>query len=207
MALALLAAPVRAQTVLDSGLPGPRVLVVGGIHGNEPSGALAAAALARGPAPARGRLTVLPEANPEAIAAGQRAAARPGARDLNRSFPGSPDGPDARRAAEVFALARDADLVLDLHEEGPAWQEADLATLVVAPAASAFAMDLLEALDRRGAPFAFTGGAPGGSLAGELGRLGRRALVVEVPARLPQAERIRLHLLVVEQALALLDMR
>lgn len=199
--------PAPAQTVLDSGRPGPRVLVVGGIHGDEPSGALAAAALAGGAAPARGRLTVLPQANPEALAAGQRSAPRPGARDLNRAFPGSGDGADARRAAEVFALARDADLVLDLHEEGGAWAEADLATLVVAPAASAFAMELLEQLERAGAPFAFTGGAPAGSLVGELGRLGRRALVVEVPARLPRAERVRLHLLVAERALGLLGMR
>lgn len=193
--------------VLESGLPGPRVLVVGGIHGNEPSGMLAARALAQGRAPLRGRLTVLPEANPEALEAGERTAPRPGARDLNRVFPGTGEGPDAQRAAAVFALTGDADLVLDLHEEGLAWPEADLATLVVAPAAASFAMDLLEALEGSGARFAFTGGAPDGSLVGELGRRGRRALVVEVPARLPQAERVRLHLLVVEAALGQLGMR
>lgn len=193
--------------VLDSGAPGPRVLVVGGIHGNEPSGMLAAAALAGGRRPLRGRLTVLAEANPEALRAGERTAPRPGAKDLNRVFPGGEEGPDARRAAEIFALTRDADLVLDLHEEGALWPEPDLATLVVSPPASAFAMDLLEALEQRGGKFAFTGGAPAGSLAGELGRLGRQALVVEVPARLPRGERIRLHLLVVETALGQLGMR
>ncbi|MDR3673607.1 MAG: succinylglutamate desuccinylase/aspartoacylase family protein [Holophaga sp.] len=193
--------------VLDSGRPGPRVLVVGGIHGNEPSGALAAAVLAQGRRPVRGRLTVLAEANPEALQAGERSAHRPGAQDLNRVFPGGAAGPDARRAAEVFALARDADLVLDLHEEGPLWPEPDLATLVVSPPAAGFAMDLLEALEGRGGRFAFTGGAPDGSLVGELGKRGRRALTVEVPARLPRAERIRLHLLVVEVALGQMGMR
>lgn len=193
--------------MLEGPVPGPRVLVVGGIHGNEPSGMLAATALAGGRRPLRGRLTVLAEANPEALRAGERRAPRPGAEDLNRVFPGGGEGPDARRAAQVFALTRDADLVLDLHEEGLAWPEPDLATLVVSPAASGFAMDLLEALEARGARFAFTGGAPAGSLVGELGRLGRQALVVEVPARLPRAERIRLHLLVVEVALDQLGMR
>ena len=193
--------------MLDSGLPGPRVLVVGGIHGNEPSGMLAATVLAGGRRPLRGRLTVLPEANPEALQAGERTAHRPGAQDLNRVFPGGADGPDARRAAQVFTLALDADLVLDLHEEGPLWPEPDLATLVVSPPAAAFAMDLLEALEARGGRFAFTGGAPDGSLAGELGRRGRQALVVEVPARLPRAEGVRLQLLAVEAALGQLGMR
>ena len=209
LALALLGGPLLAgeAAVLDSGQPGPRVLVVGGIHGNEPSGALAANLLAQGPRPRRGRLTVLAEANPEALRAGERSAPRPGAQDLNRVFPGGTDGPDARRAAEVFALTRDADLVLDLHEEGPLWPEPDLATLVVSPPAAGFAMDLLETLEGRGGRFAFTGGAPEGSLVGELGKRARQALVVEVPARLPSARRIQLHLLVVQAALDQLGMR
>ena len=202
-----LAGAAPEVTVVDSGHPGPRVLVVGGIHGNEPSGMYAAATLAQGVTLLRGRLTVLPEANPEALAAGTRTAPRPGAQDLNRAFPGAGDAPDARRAAAVFALAMDADLVLDLHEEGPAWTELDLATLVVAPAASAFAMELMEALQEQDVQFAFTGGAPRGSLVGELGRLGRQALVVEVPARLPRSERVLLHLQVAEMALRLLGMR
>jgi predicted deacylase len=183
------------------------VLVVGGIHGNEPSGARAAAVLAKGAVPLQGSLTVLAAANPEALAAGERSAPRPGSQDLNRTFPGTGEGPEAQRAAAIFALAREADLVLDLHEEGSAWGEADLPTLVVSPAAAAFAMDLLDTLAARGIHFAFTGGAPAGSLVGELGALGRQALVVEVPARLPREERVRLHVLVVEEVLHLLRLR
>jgi len=209
MKLLLLAACVllprlAAQAVLtrDSGRPGPRLLVVGGIHGDEPSGALAAKALAKGLVPKRGTLLLLPEANPEALAAGVRSQGSP-AVDLNRTFPGT----DTSRPATIFALARSADLVLDLHEEGRAWTEADLPTLVLSPAASTFAMALLETLEARGIRFAFTGGAPAGSLVGELGNLGRMAMVVEVPARWSLQRRIRTHRLVVEAACAQLGMR
>jgi predicted deacylase len=183
------------------------VLIVGGIHGNEPSGALAAAILARDAVPRQGRIIVLANANPEALAANERSAPRPGSKDLNRVFPGTTEGVDSQRAAAIFALAKDADLVLDLHEEGSAWLEADLPTLVVSPAAAAFALELLETLEARGCPFAFTGGAPAGSLVGELGTLGQKAMVVEVPARLSRDERVRMHLLVVEAALGLLHLR
>jgi predicted deacylase len=197
-ALVSLPAAAQAAFTLDSGLPGPRVVVVGGIHGDEPSGARAAQALAEGPRPLRGVLMVLPEANPGALAARTRTA--PGQPDLNRTFP------EGALAAPLFQIALQGDLVLDLHEEGGAWPEADRPTLVVAPAASAFALDLLEALPPSEG-FAFTGGAPAGSLVGELGRLGRRALVVEVPARLPLEARIALHRQVVEAALRLLGLR
>lgn len=195
---------LEAQAVIarDSGRPGPRLLVVGGIHGDEPSGALTAKALAKDPVPKRGALLLLPEANPEALAAGERSQGAP-AVDLNRTFPGT----GTSRPARIFALARSADLVLDLHEEGRAWTEADLPTLVLSPAASAFAMALLEALEARGIRFAFTGGAPAGSLVGELGNLGIKAMVVEVPARWSLKRRIRTHRLVVEAACAQLGMR
>jgi predicted deacylase len=197
----------RDTTVLDSGIAGPKLVVIGGLHGDEPSGTQAATILIQGPRPKRGRLFILAKANPEAIAAGKRVAPHPNAQDLNRVFPGGGDTEEARRAASIFELAKDVDLVLDLHEEGSAWLEADLPTLVVSPASSAFAMDLLEALDAKGLHFAFTGGAPAGSLVGELGTRGRKALVMEVPARSSLEERIRMQLLVVEVALDRLDMR
>jgi len=198
-----------AWVLLDSGRPGPAVAVVGGLHGDEPSGAEAARALVGRGAPARGSLAVLAEANPAALAAGTRAA--PGGSDMNRLFGerrlGQDGGPEARRAAAILEAALGADLVLDLHEEGGAWGEADLPTLVLSPAAAGLALDLVEALRDSGMPFAFAGGAPAGSLAGELGRLGRRALVVEVPARLSGQDRVRMQLAVVEAALRLLGMR
>ncbi len=185
----------------DSGVPGPRVLVVAGLHGDEPSGIRAAKAL-KMQRPKRGALVLLPEAHGEAIAAGTRMGGDPPV-DLNRSFPGAEDS----LVGGIFALALQADLVLDLHESGAAWPEGDQPTLVVSPAAAPFALELLEALERKGTRFAFTGGAPAGSLVGELGARDRKAFVVEIPARYPLNRRVRLHRLVVETACALLGMR
>lgn len=186
----------------DSGVPGPRVLVVAGLHGDEPSGIRAARTLAMARRPERGALVFLFEAHAEAVAAGTRMGGDPPV-DLNRAFPGAegslPDG--------IFSLALESDLVFDLHESGAAWPESDQPTLVVSPAAASFALELLEALERRGARFAFTGGAPAGSLVGELGARDRKAFVVEIPARYPMSKRVRLHRLVVETACGLLGMR
>lgn len=138
-------------------------------------------------------------ANPEALTLGQRATE---AGDLNRAYPdGNP------RASALFAQALEADLVLDLHESGTAWQEADVPTLVLSPAAAPFALDLLQRLNRRRPSFAYTGGAPAGSLVGELGNAGRTALVVEIPARLPLRQRLALHRRVVEASLDQLGLR
>ncbi len=195
--------------VLDSRRSGKVVLVIGGAHGDEPSGAQAARRLAAAPPPRNGLVLVLPEANPAALAAGTRSAPTPGGADLNRLYPGDktarlPEEP--ARAAAIFALALKADLVIDLHEEGLAWAEADLPTIVFSPPAAALVMDLVQAASAAGRDFVFTGGAPAGSLVGELGRAGRKAILVEVPARLPLEERTRLHLAVIEACLVLLGM-
>ncbi|HRZ64291.1 MAG TPA: succinylglutamate desuccinylase/aspartoacylase family protein [Spirochaetia bacterium] len=206
-----------AFLLLDSGLPGPAVAVVAGIHGDEGSGPIAARELASAGPPRRGRLLVLAEANPAALAASSRAA--PGGRDLNRLFPRTGSGPaeaapaagrdpeEARAEALLGVLLGEADLVLDLHEEGGAWDEADLPTLVLTEAAAELALELVEELRDLGMPFDFVRGAPEGSLAGELGGRGRAALVVEAPARLPLEERVRVHLAAVRGALGLLGMR
>jgi len=206
--------------LVDSGKPGPLLLVVAGMHGDEPSGPLAARILASFGADAalpgqswsigRGALLVLPEANPEACSAGLRESPpKTGlpAEDLNRLFPGHRRGGEGpARAAEIFAAALGADLSIDLHESGWAWTEADSPSLVLSPAAAPFALELLEALDGKGAPFAFTGGAPYGSLVWALGAKGRAAIGVEAPARLSEAERIALHLAVVRESATLLGM-
>jgi predicted deacylase len=187
------------------------VLVVGGTHGNEASGARAVRILAAGPPPRTGVLVLVPEANPEALAARTRTAPirTPGvpSADLNRIYPGTGSEPEAPRAAAIFALARGADLVLDLHEEGGAWTEADEPTLVIAPPAASFALELLETLANRKPAFTFTGGSPAGSLTGTAGDAGIRAMTVEIPVRLPFPERVELQLRVVEAALAQLGMR
>lgn len=102
--------------VLQGAEDGPTIYLLAGVHGDETAGWLAAgllkAASLRG-----GTLYILSPANPYGAAHDQRKTAE--GRDINRNFPGDPDGCDAERiAADIYADIQDKqpDLVLDLHE-------------------------------------------------------------------------------------------
>ena len=103
--------------VTHSGVEGPRVLVLGGVHGNEPGGWLAAEAIAEW-TPAAGSLLVVPRANVLATQALERTLPELG--DLNRLYPGDPEHalPMGRMASAIVGAATEfeVDLVLDLHE-------------------------------------------------------------------------------------------
>jgi len=89
-------------SIHHSGLDGPRVMVLGGVHGNEPGGWLAAEAIANWEVRS-GSLIVLPRLNWRAAAAFARTL--DGFGDLNRLYPGHPEGlPMARMAGEVTTL-------------------------------------------------------------------------------------------------------
>jgi len=104
-------------TIRSTGTAGPVLMVLGGVHGNEPGGWLAAERIAEW-APEVGVLAVLPRANRLAINGFLRMSDGEG--DLNRQYPGDPasEDPMSRLAAEVTSLARElrADVVMDLHE-------------------------------------------------------------------------------------------
>jgi predicted deacylase len=109
---------------------GPTALVVGGVHGDEPEGQIAALRLAREAEPddVHGRLVVVPCASPEASRAYTRL--WPSGANLNRSFPGRPDGSEDEQLADYFSrvLIARADVVVDLHSGGrssliPVWSE------------------------------------------------------------------------------------
>ena len=106
--------------VRHSGVRGPAVMVLGGVHGNEPGSWLAAASLPEIEI-TRGSLIVVPRANVVATRLGERTTEELG--DLNRLYPGSSlaERPMARMASRLIALARQygAELLLDLHES---WQ-------------------------------------------------------------------------------------
>ncbi|MFP6899383.1 MAG: succinylglutamate desuccinylase/aspartoacylase family protein, partial [Opitutales bacterium] len=110
-----------AWHVIDSGKPGPVVMIVGGIHGNEPAGARAAEQIRHWPI-ARGKLVVVPKANWTGLQAGIRFVPNSPRelRDLNRNFPKTGEGNEVRGslAAEIWALAKQSkpDWLLDLHE-------------------------------------------------------------------------------------------
>ena len=153
--------------ILDSGKPGASALVLGGTHGNEPAGYIAATLIVENALPQSGRLFVMPHANRSSMthtdyqeasprllvfqgASGRRIfrygsrATNPtdqwpdpdiyihassgqklsGAetRNLNRAYPGRPDGTFTEKVAyAITALVRaeKMDIVLDLHEASP----------------------------------------------------------------------------------------
>ncbi|HXH02213.1 MAG TPA: M14 family metallopeptidase [Candidatus Competibacteraceae bacterium] len=111
--------------------PGPRVAVTAGIHGDELEGVYLCHRLAawlealeqRAPEALRGRIELYPALNPTALDGLRRTI--PGCEtDLNRSFPGHPQGLPAQRLAHAVLQALDGcDLVVDVHASNRYLQE------------------------------------------------------------------------------------
>lgn len=131
---------------------GPRLIVLGAVHGNETCGTSGIrrvmAELADGSlALARGSLTLVPVANPVAYARGQRE----GDRNLNRDFRAviSPESAEDRIANHLAPLLAEHDVLLDLHSFssqgeafafiGPADNQHDLEPFAQAAAEEALA--------------------------------------------------------------------
>ena len=109
---------------------GPTAVVFGGVHGDEPEGQVAALNLARDTRPedVLGRLIIVPCASMDAARGFTRL--WPSGANLNRSFPGSPDGPPDEQLADFVSrfLFPLADVVIDMHSGGrsglcPPWSE------------------------------------------------------------------------------------
>lgn len=100
---------------------GPTMLLTGGNHGDEYEGPIALQRLAASldPAAMTGRAIILPTLNAPAFRAGRRTSPIDGG-NLNRLFPGRPDGTVTERIAHhvIEALVPLADLVLDFHSGG-----------------------------------------------------------------------------------------
>lgn len=97
--------------------PGPRVLVLGGVHGNEVGGIVAAGGLIDEMPPLRrGTVTIVPVAHEAAHHADSRVSPLDGG-NLARSFPGDPTGgPTSALAAMIDAeLIAHHDVLIDLH--------------------------------------------------------------------------------------------
>lgn len=102
--------------VIKSGVAGPVFMVIGGTHGNEVSGYLAARQV-KNFRVKKGTLIVIPEANRLADLAGTRTT--PTIYDLNRSFPSTSSGtPDDVLARSMWKAIKDYKVqwLLDLHE-------------------------------------------------------------------------------------------
>ena len=146
---------------------GPRVLCLAGIHGDEPEGQQVASDLIRTiePGQIQGQLIILPAANMPAAVAGARKSPLDGG-DLNRSFPGDPDGTPTQRLAHLIetTLVAGSDLVIDLHSGGipSVWLSGPIVIATDDAEEMARRIGLLEAF---GAPqgYVFTAAASGGS--------------------------------------------
>jgi hypothetical protein len=102
--------------IYGTGRPGKVVMVLGGVHGNEPGGWLAAERVQQTFRPAVGAFLVIPRANRLATIAFTREG---GQGDLNRSYPGDRGThPMARMAAQIVETLREfhVDVLLDMHE-------------------------------------------------------------------------------------------
>ncbi|MCE8022226.1 N-alpha-acetyl diaminobutyric acid deacetylase DoeB [Halomonas sp. MCCC 1A11036] len=107
-------------TVVKNG-EGPTALLTGGNHGDEYEGITALMKLSSElrAEQVRGRVIIVPMMNMPAAMAGKRTSPMDGG-NLNRSFPGNPDGTVTEKIADFFTrvMVPMCDVVLDLHSGG-----------------------------------------------------------------------------------------
>ena len=184
--------PVYVQR---GGRDGPTVYVVGGTHGDETAGWQAAAELRR-TKPEAGTLYVAAPLNAYGAEHNQRKTREE--RDLNRNFPGNPEGCDAERIAWAVyqdIQEKDPDLVLDLHEAKPR----PVADLI---------LDLLEEFGTDSRPLTLYGSPPQGSLNRTVTeQLGIPVITIETGRDEALSSRVRQQLDIVEFTLTRYGMR
>ena len=203
--------------IVTSFKEGPTVMVIGGVHGDEPAGFMAAEGIATW-AIDSGTLLVLPHANVCAIAEKNRTAQE--GDDLNRAFPGAFAGNDESCTTELLAGAIyqvmvefAPEWVIDLHEaenfeyvlNGALGQ-----TFICPKEAGAedIIKELLTSVNRTiildDYSFTLLHGVAPGSAVEAAGFLGANALIIETCKRMPLDERIKMHRQVVSSLLYLL---
>jgi putative intracellular protease/amidase len=207
--------------VRDSGVAGPAVLIVGGVHGNEPAGAAAAESIRHWPL-TRGKLVVVPRANVLALAANKRLT--PGLStnlsNLNRNYPraGRTEPPRGELAQAIWnlALQHQPDFVLDLHEGFDFHQlnnKSVGSSIIASPASNSFAAaDLMLAavnrtIERPVLKFVRRDLPVDSSLARAAGEhLGVPGMTLETTWKYPLATRVRQHETMVHALLHQLNM-
>ena len=201
--------------------PGPTIVIVGGVHGNEPAGMKAASNIATWSL-ARGRLIVIPSANRYALEAGtrRRPNAPPDLADLNRNFPtvergDLPRGDLARLLWEYLQLIK-PDWVIDLHEGFDFHQINDesVGSSIIYHATNEtdrVVPKMLQAvnisIDEAEKKFVPLGPPVNGSLARAAAiHLGAKSMILETTYKQPMALRVEQHCAMVECLLSDLDM-
>jgi len=100
--------------IFTTGVPGPNVALIGGVHGSERAGSEAAQYIVDNFDFTSGNFLIIPKATPTAPNEWG-----PGGHNLNRSFPGNPSGNAAQRvAAAITQLLDDFSpcVIIDFHE-------------------------------------------------------------------------------------------
>jgi predicted deacylase len=197
--------------IVDSGVPGPVALILGGVHGNEPAGAVAAESVCAF-RPVRGKLVIVPRVNAPGLQQSLRYLPESG--DMNRAYPpAGNETPADRMGAEIIGLMNQYQItmLIDLHE-ARTFHKIDRTslgqTLLFADnaASTGLAMDTVDAVNLHiadnVAKFSLVGHPIRASSAWYAGKfLGIAAFTVETSSRQPLAERARQHLLVVTELL------
>ncbi|HEY9348464.1 MAG TPA: succinylglutamate desuccinylase/aspartoacylase family protein [Inquilinus sp.] len=162
--------------LVEGRAPGPTLLVTAGVHGSEYCSIEAALRLiGRDPAGLTGTILVLPILNPTGLRRRSIYVMPEDGRNLNRMFPGKPDGTLSERLADwlVTTIYPRADAYLDLH--GGDLSEA-LAPFSLFPAGSDASQALAVAF---GLPVAVAAGGEGYTI-NAAGRLGVPSIIAEV---------------------------
>ena len=196
---------------------GPTVVIVGGMHGDEPAGYRAAQHFVD-VTPKKGRLVVIPEANRRAIQANDRTGSHPG--DLNRAFPrSSGEKPDTELARSIWELVVevDPDFLFDLHEGYDFHKQNSKSvgqSIIYYPRGETASMaarmrDAVNAgIDRSSQEFVLLRNPVRGSLARAAGMLtGAVSMILETSKKQPLDVRVNQHVTMVNAALSRLGMR
>ena len=174
-------APLEMPLIVINGAEeGPVLWLNGCIHGDEPQGPLAIALLTRelDPARLRGAVVAVPVMNVPAFEASRRGNPLDSfSYDMNRVYPGSPDGRYTERLAWAHkeALVAHADMEISIHSGGDHSYLAP--TVFVAP--SDLSLELGQAMGK-GWPLLLRQPNPKGSPMAELFERGKAAISIEV---------------------------
>ncbi len=186
--------------VQSSDNSGFKVFIIGGIHGNEPAGFLAAEELLSEIKIQNGKVIIIPRANQKAINSDRRFPE--GSQDLNRSFgKSSSTNWTESLAKEIFDFLGkfDVDIIIDLHESKDFYREDPKSvgqTIIYNGQGEKIIMfmELIETINEQLPPVqAFSLLSP--SYPGSLTRfayeeLGIISIIVETTTKLPLEERI-----------------
>ena len=201
---------------------GPTVYIVAGVHGDEQAG-WRAGNLVKEATVKAGTVYIVSPANQYGAQNDQRRTKD--GRDLNRSFPGSPDGWDAEQVAyAIFADIEDKnpDIVLDLHEAVPKEDDYEklgsnydaLGNSLICQSLDGIGELVLEAILRSEAgelcasPLVLYGSPPAGSVNHTVvDRLGIPAITVETLRSEPLSQRVSNQLELVEFVLEYYGLR